>query len=209
MTIGKIYLKNGFFLLLSLFILFGESNFLPLIFLAALVHEVGHIFAIWGFGGSLQRVEIGFFGGKIDYTMKGEGYLAKMVILLAGSAFNLLAAFLFAQLGTRGEPFLFFAGANLLLALFNLLPILPLDGGRALLCLMSKCFNPLKGQVIVETIGKGFTYCLFALGIWVFYQTAWNISLLLFSVFLLCFPFLEKRKCSGKKFRNFHKQHSK
>ena len=194
MRIGKIQLKNSFFLLLALFVLFGQSSFLPLIFLAALVHEFGHLIAIWGFGGTVRSVSISFLGAKIEYSRGRQSYIAEAIVALAGPMCNLLLAYLFAQFGTSGGDALFFAGANLLLGLFNLLPISALDGGRALYFFCARLF----GIDTAETIGeKVSTFCaaaLFLFGIWVFLVSGWNLSLMLIAACLLIAPRLRFRK---------------
>ena len=204
MRIGKIQLKNSFFLLLALFILFGQSSLLPLIFLAALAHEFGHLLAIWGFGGTVRSVSISFLGAKIEYSRGRQSYIAEAVVALAGPICNLLVAYLFAQFGTLGGDALFFSGANLLLGLFNLLPISSLDGGRALYFFCAKLF----GIDTAETIGeKVSTFCaaaLFLFGIWVFLVSGWNLSLMLIAACLLIRPRLRFRK-----FERFHQNKRK
>ena len=204
MRMGKIQFKNSFFLLLALFILFGQSSFLPLIFLAALVHELGHLIAIWGFGGTVRSVSISFLGAKIEYSRGRQSYVAEAIVALAGPMCNLIVAFCFAQFGTSGGDAFFFAGANLLLGLFNLLPISALDGGRAIYFFCAK----LLGIDAAETIGeKVSTFCaaaLFLLGIWVFLASGWNLSLMLIAACLLISPRL--RSC---KLERLHQKKSK
>lgn len=204
MRIGKVWLKNSFFFLLVLFILFGESDLLPLLFLAAMVHELGHLVAIWIFGGKVQQISLSFFGGKIDYSREKESYLIKMSILLAGSMFNLLTALLFSAFGNSQQT-LFFAGINILLAVFNLLPISLLDGGAALICLLAKYLDPHKAEGILEKIGGLFALLLLFLGAWVFLATSWNISLMLLAVFLLLYPLFGGKHLAQKR-KNFHQK---
>ena len=62
---------------------------------------------------------------------------------MAGAGANLLAAVLCAAVG---NPYPAFTGANLILCAFNLLPVRPLDGGRALELLLSWAAGPAAGE---------------------------------------------------------------
>lgn len=208
MRIGKVRLTSSFFLLLALFILFGQSSFLPLIFLAALVHEFGHLLAIWGFGGTVRSVSISFLGAKIEYSRARQSYLAEIVTALAGAVCNLLVAFFFAQFDILGGDTLFFSGANLLLGLFNLLPVSSLDGGRALYFFCAKWFGIDTAQTIGEKVSIFFAAALFLLGIWVFLVSGWNISLMLIAACLLLGPQLQTAPFRYK-FDGFHRKKGK
>ncbi|MFQ9917142.1 MAG: site-2 protease family protein [Flavonifractor plautii] len=63
------------------------------------------------------------------------GCWQQIAAALAGPAVNLLAARMAAGLGTEGAYC--FAGLNLALAAFNLLPAVQLDGGRILWCILA------------------------------------------------------------------------
>ena len=86
--------------------------------------------------------EVGFSGLKLSVTgaeliLSGTrplGYGAQFLAAVSGPVANLAAALLAARLAERGggEVLWVFAGLNLGLAGFNLLPMSQLDGGRAL-----------------------------------------------------------------------------
>lgn len=104
---------------------------LPLGLCAAAAHEIGHWVAIVLSGGRVCRLRLCAVGAELVLE-RSLSYGRELFCALAGPAVNLLLA-VCACRGT-GERMLLFAGLNLALALFNLLPVAPLDGGRALGC---------------------------------------------------------------------------
>lgn len=90
---------------------------------AMLCHELGHLAALLACGIPIRclRLEV---GGAVLETAPMD-YRRELLCALAGPAVNLM-------LLPLGRRFPLFAVLSLCLALFNLLPILPLDGGRAL-----------------------------------------------------------------------------
>ena len=97
---------------------------------AAALHELGHILCLRRFGAPIRRLRIGVLGAVLE-TGGTMSYGRELAAVLAGPLANLLAAVL---LGWLGYPVS--AGANAVLGAFNLLPVSPLDGGRALYLLL-------------------------------------------------------------------------
>lgn len=101
---------------------------------AALLHEVGHIFAMHLCNIAYEHVEIGIKGAVIHYG-KGKltSYKQDMFIGAMGCGFNLLAIGISLLLSELfGLDLAYFIGCNMVFMLFNSLPALPLDGGRVL-----------------------------------------------------------------------------
>lgn len=120
------------------------GHFLELLtlFIIVFIHELGHVIAARGFGVTVRSIQMLPFGGVA--VMEDTGYLTagrEMIISLAGPLQNVLLigiSWILHLLGLWDGPFLFyFIEANLLIALFNLLPILPLDGGKIVQSLCS------------------------------------------------------------------------
>ena len=125
----------GFYALL---VWFAASNGLrPLLTVlsAALVHECGHWLALRRFGARVRAVRLGVCGAVIESDCA--------LCVLAGPGANLMAAIL---CRAAGNPWPAFAGANLILCAFNLLPVRPLDGGRALELLLTWASGPAAGE---------------------------------------------------------------
>ena len=85
---------------------------------------------LWSFGGRVRGVSLELGGLHLDARLPAEGW-KEALCSLAGPAAGLLWSAVAAWMG--GERWLYVSGLSALLSLFNLLPCLPLDGGRALL----------------------------------------------------------------------------
>lgn len=102
-----------------------------------LIHELGHVAAARSFGWRIREVHLLPFGGVASMEEPGGvPAVQELVVALAGPLQNVwmmaVGSFLTA-VGLFSEPWgPYFVQANLLIALFNLLPVLPLDGGKVM-----------------------------------------------------------------------------
>ena len=115
----RIRVSPGAPALLAVFVWLSSPEVLGAVLLAALCHELGHYAALRRRGGWVRAVRISALGAE----MQVAGRMSYGGELLA-AALGLL--------GRWGEPLYLLAGAQAVLGCFNLLPILPLDGGRML-----------------------------------------------------------------------------
>jgi Zn-dependent protease/CBS domain-containing protein len=117
-----------------------------LFFTSVLIHELSHAFVARMEGIRIQDIQLHIFGGWARLIGEPPTPMAELRIAVAGPVSSFLLAIFFwlwllaVQTLSGGAPearaaaaaFLYLAVANLFLAVFNLLPGLPLDGGRAL-----------------------------------------------------------------------------
>ncbi len=122
-----------------LFVVFGLGEFdwrTLIVLMGVLVfHELGHLLAMWLFGyRDLKVFFIPMLGAAASGKSRGVAPWKKAVVLLAGPLPGIVAAYpiLFFAAFLPGEPEWLFSVATMLLLLngFNLLPFVPLDGGR-------------------------------------------------------------------------------
>ncbi|MBR3692498.1 MAG: hypothetical protein IKL89_07365 [Clostridia bacterium] len=129
----EIRIQPGFIVLMAVFVLVCEDGLLLCGLAALLLHEAGHVIALYITGGGVRRVSFSLFGGLIEprYPLRLSP-AGETAVCLAGPGANLLAAPLFALAGHRTEWGYVLAGLNVAAGVFNLLPVSGLDGGRAL-----------------------------------------------------------------------------
>lgn len=122
----RVRVQDGFAVLLAALWCADTSGVLPLVLLAAAVHELGHIAVLYAAGGRVHTLELTACGAVLRCALP-EGRYARAAVCLAGPA----ASFALTALAQSGGAYRL-AGASALLGLFNLLPVPPLDGGMAL-----------------------------------------------------------------------------
>ncbi len=116
----------------SLLTLCAEDWELLSLLSAVVFHELGHVLALLCCGGHIRGAALELGGLRLEAGLPAEGW-KEALCALAGPGAGLLWSVLAA--GAGGERWIYAAGLSALLSLFNLLPCLPLDGGRALLSL--------------------------------------------------------------------------
>lgn len=189
------------FLVVPLFILsyfVGSIHTMIMAYAIVTVHELFHLFAALLLGVRTASIMIMPFG----MTLRLSGSVIKdplkeSLVALSGPLANAVMIFMGyiardVYLWAEESLFLYWA-LNWTIMLLNLLPILPLDGGRVLRAILTHVFGYLTGMRIIRTMTFSFTLILTVLGIFALVVTRFNISLLLASVFLFLF-FIEDKK---------------
>lgn len=124
---SNVKISPVFFLAAALALLILPLRWVMGALLAALIHEVCHCVAVSACGGKLLSCSLGGSGARIETVSLSPGKEALCV--LAGPAGSFLALLL-------AEHFPEAAVCGLIQGVYNLLPLYPLDGGRALACLL-------------------------------------------------------------------------
>ena len=135
--------------LLALALFAGAGEVLPVVALAALCHELGHLTALALVKAKIERIRLTAFGAEIRADTRYLPYGREIFCTLAGPAVNLVLAVVLAR--AAGNYLL--AGANLFLGVFNLLPLPSLDGGRALHLAVSWVTDPMLADRVCRWVG--------------------------------------------------------
>lgn len=144
----------GAILLLSLIYFFGGLSSLLALITAIAVHEAGHAAAILLCGGTVHKLRFGVSGLCMHYSGINSS-AAQLAALLAGPLSGLLLAYAASYFGNLSQNTLLIktAGFSLVLSAYNLLPALPLDGGRALKCLLCSFLGSNKTDTVLDILG--------------------------------------------------------
>jgi Zn-dependent protease/CBS domain-containing protein len=133
-----------------------------LLFASVLAHELGHSFVAIKQGIGVKSITLFLFGGLAALEKESESPSEAFWVAIAGPAVSVLLFGLFTAVnfalplsGPLGAVLGLLASVNLILALFNLIPGLPLDGGNILKAAVWKITgNPYKGVVFASRAGQ-------------------------------------------------------
>jgi Zn-dependent protease/CBS domain-containing protein len=153
--------------------------FMVLLFLCVLAHEFGHIFMARRFGVQTPDVTLLPIGGVARLERIPEEPFQEFLIAIAGPAVNVviaLALMLFAgaDLGSRSLAAVEssqismvdrLASVNLFLAVFNMIPAFPMDGGRVLRAILASRMGYVRATEIAAFIGQGVAFALGFVGL--------------------------------------------
>ena len=183
-----VHVSASFFLLAALALIVSPWEIAASVLLAALLHECGHLLALKAFRVPVEGLRLTALGAEL-YARGARrlSYARELAVTLAGCGVNLACGFLTALAARRlsWEGGFLFAGAHFLLAAFNLLPIPPLDGSRALTLAVSFCFGPAAGDAAAAVTGLVFSLALVGTGIYIAAETGGGVLFLLASLALL------------------------
>ena len=169
------------------------AGFVLSVFVCVALHEFGHAAAAAYFGIRTLDITLLPIGGVARLQSLPDKPLHELVIALAGPAVNFVIAGILVPLAiatqavSGGEPLQVrqlsyleqLLAANLLLALFNLLPAFPMDGGRVLRSLLAMRMGHLRATEIAARAGRWM-----ALLFGVFGLVYWQLGLLLIAGFI-------------------------
>ncbi|WP_414550767.1 site-2 protease family protein [Anabaena sp. CCY 0017] len=155
---------------------FGMGIVATLLFFASLLaHELSHTFVARAKGIPVEGITLFIFGGVSRTRMDAETPGDEFQIAGVGPLVNLLLAGLFGLIWSVGVNagwsvvftgvFAYLAAINLALAIFNMLPGFPLDGGRVFRSIIWKYTRHLnKATKIASNGGKWLAYLLISFG---------------------------------------------
>lgn len=204
MRIGKIfdidiYISKYLLLLVAVMVITGNSGNFTAIFFIILIHEMAHVIAARILKLKVREIELLPFGGAVKIQSIFElNPIHEVIIAAAGPISNILLLMIYfwgIQMGWVKEAIAntFFINTNLMIAGFNLLPALPLDGGRILRAILSREMGIKKATQIASGAGLLLALLLAVVGIYGLYYRVFNYSIFILAGFLAYSAFKERR----------------
>lgn len=146
----KIKVDLKIFLIIILYILTKNIEVFAMSFIFILLHELGHAITGITLGLKIKKININVLGLSIEFENYGKERINnKIIIDIAGPVINIIS-FIIAVIFKKEE----IAYINILLAIINLLPIYPLDGGRIVKNVLLKKYNYKQVVGYTEKISK-------------------------------------------------------
>lgn len=153
-----------------------------LFFSSILLHELAHSFVALAKGIPVRAITLFVFGGVAQIGREPDRPMTEFQIAIAGPiASALLAVGFGAMANLAGDEFErisalagWLSSINLMLALFNLVPGFPLDGGRIFRALLWRVTGNLATATrIAAGTGQTVGYAFILVGIWTMFTVSW------------------------------------
>ncbi len=187
-----------FLVIISALLLLDDNSTICWGFLAAFIHECGHIWAMILRKSKPRKICFRAFSiDIIDVSNTQRDYNADIFILLAGPLSNLIIAIvlLIYHRFFDCQSLQVFAITNLFLAIFNLLPIETLDGGQIALNLLLRKCNIKTAERVSFLLSISILFPLAILGFYILIRSKYNFSLLFLSCYLTAILFFKNKSC--------------
>ena len=189
----EIYISFLFCAILCFMLAIDRTGLVIPTLFAVFIHESGHMLAMWAADCQPRAIRLIPTSVQIvrGFSPKRCGEIA---ITVCGPTANLV---IFGVLIVnfyifKIEQSLVFATLNLVIAVFNLLPVSGLDGGTLLTLFMSKFTNIYKAESIVRIITVLFAFIAFLFGVYLWVSGTVNISLFIVAVYLAVCGMIKK-----------------
>ena len=177
------------FFIIILYIFMQSTKIFALTFIFILLHELGHLVTGITIGLKIKKINIHISGLSVEFeNYEKQRNANKIVVDIAGPLINIIT--LVIAIIIKQEEI---AYINLLLAIVNLLPIYPLDGGRILRTLLRTRFTYKETINYIESISQYTLIILTAIAS-CYLLIGKNIGIFIAILYLWAIIFKEKRK---------------
>jgi Zn-dependent protease/predicted transcriptional regulator len=159
------------------------------LFVSVVLHELGHSLVARRYGVKVRRITLWFLGGVAEFEEMPRQRGAEAVVGIAGPIVSFVLAGIFTGLAAVVIPrtlptvwvvVYYLAAINFMLGLFNLLPALPMDGGRILRSLLALKMPHAKATLIAGNVAKVMAVGMALVGLLTYH---WMLILLALFIF--------------------------
>lgn len=160
----KIEIDLKVILLMLIFLFTSQIEIYGIFIFFIFLHELAHVLVGLLLGFRVSSISMNVFGFSAQlYTYKSRKPYIRIITYLAGPIFNLICVVAFYFSKIENEFVLNVIYTNLVLCIFNLFPILPLDGGKILKEVLKSFLGNKNASVIMNTITKFFLIIISAI----------------------------------------------
>lgn len=201
-----VYLSPLVFLFIFFCWTINKVNELVIIYLIVIIHELSHIAVAKYYGLKVKSILITPIGinAKIDFDRNIDHN--EFFICLAGPISNLVmigqGMFINYRIEARSPSVDFFILANFAILILNILPVLPLDGGRIFKKILLSRLGYKKAGLILSFFTRTVTVVFICIGIYQLFNCWYNLSLLFIGIFLYLSWYKEKDEIQYSLFRD-------
>ena len=165
--------------------------------ISVVIHEGGHLFALYKCKAFPKKITLTLFDIAISDARKPlRNIKDELTVVMSGITANLTAVIICIGLKMEfdNEYLDYFLYSNMTLAVFNGLPVYTLDGGQALNIILCRITTFHRAEIILNTISFIVLVPMFIAGILVLFESKYNFSLLLISIYLAVLIISDRKK---------------
>lgn len=194
----KVRIDLKILIFIILFYFTHQLKIYLIVMLFAFIHELGHLIAGLILGIKPEKIDLMPFGATItfkpqiqnsDYentastTNRAQEYIKKIIVLIAGPLTNFIIILITSNIDISIFTAMIIIYTNLILLLFNMFPIYPLDGGRIIQETLNIIFGKTKSKKYTKIVSKIFLTILTILAIITFFYCK-NIAPIIIVMYL-------------------------
>ncbi len=181
----EFYVSFFFAAVITAMLAFDRTGFvLPLLF-AVLIHELGHLTAMWILDCAPKRIRLVPAAVEITTKIQSGGKYEIFIALCCPAVNLLLFATLFVNyLAFSNDSYLTVGLINLLIGIFNLLPVTGLDGGTVLFNILCRKTEPSRAALIMRIINFSVALAALITAVTLCFKGQFNLSFFILALYL-------------------------
>ena len=183
-TLNKIKIDYSTYFLILLAFLAGYIKNISLILIIVIIHELGHVFFFKLFKIPIEKITIYPYGGMTTVNKPLHERIYKDILIsIGGILFQIILLFIFSLLYKQNcivkTTYNLFILYNTNIIIFNLLPLIPLDGSKLLFCFFTKFFSYKTSYKIMIITG------ILSLILFILYNFIYKLNDIILYIFLI------------------------
>lgn len=188
----KIYVSYFFVAVFTVMVFCDKTGLIIPLSIAVFSHETAHLLGLFFYKSAPKEIKLSL-GGMLIVKPENLNIKQEIFVLICGPLSNLILFFVFLILYncTRIEIFLKNAAVELIVSIYNLLPARGLDGGTLLYNFLISTISPFFANLICLFVSLFVAAFFLVFGFFSFLNDMQNISIIIFSIYLLIFTFLK------------------
>ncbi len=203
---GRFKINLLMFPAVAVLLLIGMGDIVLYYIPTVLIHEWAHVIFATALGMTVSEMELFPFGCAAKLQCFAVSRSKEIVVAAAGPAANILAACAVFFINKYATPIAVadkLIASNLALAAVNMLPALPLDGGRIVRAVFASFMGYKRATRLTAFAGIFFAAILLGVGVWALLKETMNPSFFIMGFFLCLAAFKELKSAPYTLIRDF------